>query len=64
MADTLEYSEVGFARDRFTDELIAEIEVIIKHVYIEQAHQDRIHAGHVYDVFPYDKDKRFRGPQA
>jgi isocitrate dehydrogenase kinase/phosphatase len=26
MADTLEYSEVGFPRDRFTDELIAELE--------------------------------------
>ena len=26
MADTLEYSEVGFPRDRFDDELIAEIE--------------------------------------
>ena len=26
MADTLEYSEVGFPRDRFNDELIAEIE--------------------------------------
>ena len=55
MADTLEYSEVGFSRDRFSDELIAEIEkfapsqleisdrdgdgrieVIIKHVYIER----------------------------
>ncbi len=55
MADTLEYSEVGFPRDRFTDELIAELErfapsqleisdrdgdgtleVIIKHVYIER----------------------------
>jgi isocitrate dehydrogenase kinase/phosphatase len=55
MADTQEYSEVGFPRDRFTDELIAEIEkfapsqleisdrdkdgqteVIIKHVYIER----------------------------
>ncbi len=55
MADTLEYSEVGFPRERFTDELIAEIEkfapsqleisdrdgdgkieVIIKHVYIER----------------------------
>jgi isocitrate dehydrogenase kinase/phosphatase len=55
MADTLEYSEVGFTRDRFDDELIAEIEkfapsqleisdrdgdgtqeVIIKHVYIER----------------------------
>ena len=55
MADTLEYSEVGFPRDRFSDELIAEIEkfapsqleisdrdgdgrieVIIKHVYIER----------------------------
>jgi isocitrate dehydrogenase kinase/phosphatase len=55
MADTLEYSEVGFPRDRFDDELIAEIqrfapsqleisdrdgdgrvEVIIKHVYIER----------------------------
>jgi len=55
MADTLEYSEVGFPRDRFSDELIAEIEkfapsqleitdrdgdgtleVIIRHVYIER----------------------------
>ena len=55
MADTLEYSEVGFPRHRFADELITEIkefapsqlqisdrdgdglsEVIIKHVYIER----------------------------
>ena len=55
MADTLEYSTVGFPRARFDDELIAEIEkfapsqleisdsdgdgqleVIIKHVYIER----------------------------
>ena len=55
MADTLEYSEVAFPRDRFSDELIAEIEkfapsqleisdrdgdgqmeVIIKHLYIER----------------------------
>jgi isocitrate dehydrogenase kinase/phosphatase len=55
MADTLEYSGVGFPRDRFDDELIAEIEkfapsqleisdrdgdgrieVVIKHVYIER----------------------------
>ena len=55
MADTLEYSEVAFPRNRFTDELIAEIEkfapsqleisdrdgdgqleVIIKHAYIER----------------------------
>ena len=55
MADTLEFSEVGFPRERFTDELIAEIqkfapsqleiadtngdgnlEVLIKHVYIER----------------------------
>ena len=55
MADTLEYSEVGFPRERFDDELLAEIqkfapsqleitdrngdgklEVIIKHVYIER----------------------------
>ena len=55
MADTLEYSGVGFPRARFTDELIAEIEqfapsqleisdrdgdgtleVFIKHVYIER----------------------------
>jgi len=55
MADTLEYSEVGFPRARFDDDLIAElekfapsqleisdrdgdgrIEVIIKHVYIER----------------------------
>ena len=55
MADTLEYSNVAFPRDRFTDELIAEIEkfapsqmeitdldgdgtqeVVLKHVYIER----------------------------
>ncbi len=55
MADTLEFSEVGFPRDRFTDELIEEIrtfapsqleisdrdgdgttEVILKHCYIER----------------------------
>ncbi|MDB5871769.1 MAG: aceK, partial [Ramlibacter sp.] len=55
MADTLEYSEVAFARDRFEDDLIEEIrhfapsqleisdrdgdgveEVIIKHLYIER----------------------------
>ena len=55
MADTLEYSNVAFPRDRFEDELIAEIqkfcpslleisdrdgdghiEVILKHVYIER----------------------------
>jgi isocitrate dehydrogenase kinase/phosphatase len=55
MADTLEYSEVGFPRDRFDDTLIAEIEkfapsqleisdrdgdgtleVVIKHLYIER----------------------------
>ena len=55
MADTLEYSEVGFPRDRFDDALVAEIEkfapsqleisdrdgdgrveLIIKHVYIER----------------------------
>jgi len=55
MADTLEYSEVAFARDRFDDELIEEIrrlapsqleisdrdgdgheEVILKHLYIER----------------------------
>jgi len=55
MADTLEYSGVGFPRDRFEDELIDEIqkfapsqleisdrdgdgriEVIVKHVYIER----------------------------
>ncbi len=27
-----------------------------------QAHKERIQAGHVHDVFPYDKDKRFKGP--
>ncbi len=55
MADTLEFSEVGFPRDRFSDELITEIqtfapsqleisdrdgdgttEVILKHCYIER----------------------------
>ena len=55
MADTLEFSEVGFPRARFTDELIAEIEkfapsqleisdrdgdgtleVVLKHCYIER----------------------------
>jgi len=27
-----------------------------------QAHKDRILAGHVHDVFPYDREKRFKGP--
>ncbi|MBK7000707.1 MAG: bifunctional isocitrate dehydrogenase kinase/phosphatase [Rhodoferax sp.] len=53
MADTLEYSNVGFPRERFEDELIAELqkfapsqleisdydgktEVVIKHLYIER----------------------------
>ncbi len=27
-----------------------------------QSHQARIRQGHVYDVFPYDPDKRFRCP--
>jgi len=55
MADTLEYSEVGFPRERFSDELMAELEkfapsqieisdrngdgkeeLIIRHVYIER----------------------------
>jgi isocitrate dehydrogenase kinase/phosphatase len=26
-----------------------------------QAHKDRIQAGHVLDIFPYDREKRF-GP--
>ncbi|TXI18278.1 MAG: hypothetical protein E6Q65_06265, partial [Ottowia sp.] len=25
-----------------------------------QAQKDRIQAGHVHDVFPYERDKRFR----
>jgi isocitrate dehydrogenase kinase/phosphatase len=49
MADTLEYSNVAFPRDRFDDELLAELkqvapsvveeerdQVVIKHVYIER----------------------------
>jgi isocitrate dehydrogenase kinase/phosphatase len=24
-----------------------------------QSHKERIEAGHVYDVFPYDREKRF-----
>jgi isocitrate dehydrogenase kinase/phosphatase len=49
MADTLEYSNVAFPRDRFEDELIAELEhfcpsllevdgddLVIRHVYIER----------------------------
>ena len=24
-----------------------------------QSHKERIQAGHVYDVFPYDREKRF-----
>jgi isocitrate dehydrogenase kinase/phosphatase len=27
-----------------------------------KSHQDRIRAGHVHDVFPYDRDKRFKPP--
>ena len=78
MADTLEYSEVGFPRDRFDDELIAEIEkfatsqleisdrdgdgqteVIIKHVYIERRMiplniylQEAFDLGHGKDIAP------------
>ncbi|GAC1355749.1 MAG: bifunctional isocitrate dehydrogenase kinase/phosphatase [Variovorax sp.] len=29
-----------------------------------QAHKERILAGHVHDVFPYERDKRFRRPKA
>ncbi|NMP31976.1 bifunctional isocitrate dehydrogenase kinase/phosphatase [Thalassotalea sp. M1531] len=49
MADTMEYSEVAFPKDRFSDELLAELElvapsliryeedlVIIQHMYIER----------------------------
>jgi isocitrate dehydrogenase kinase/phosphatase len=91
MADTLEYSEVAFARERFEDELIEEIrthapsqlqisarrnedgsdgheEVIIKHLYIERRMiplniylqeafdawhdegQDSLEAGHAHDM--------------
>ncbi|MGD9835811.1 MAG: isocitrate dehydrogenase kinase/phosphatase-domain containing protein, partial [Piscinibacter sp.] len=41
-------------------------EVFMKHhadlldVAFWQGHKDRILAGHVHDVFPYDQDKRFR----
>jgi isocitrate dehydrogenase kinase/phosphatase len=44
-------------------------EVFMKHhadlldVAFWQAHQARIKAGHVYDVFPYEQDKRFH-PEA
>ncbi|MFM6986694.1 MAG: isocitrate dehydrogenase kinase/phosphatase-domain containing protein [Hydrogenophaga sp.] len=27
-----------------------------------QAHQERIAAGHVFDVFPYERARRFRAP--
>ncbi|WP_448548254.1 bifunctional isocitrate dehydrogenase kinase/phosphatase [Thalassotalea fusca] len=49
MADTMEYSEVAFPRDRFSDELLSELQqvatssicfeddlIIIKHLYIER----------------------------
>ncbi len=29
-----------------------------------QAHKERVQAGHVFDVFPYDQDKRFHRPKA
>ncbi|MFZ2123905.1 isocitrate dehydrogenase kinase/phosphatase-domain containing protein, partial [Rhodoferax sp.] len=29
-----------------------------------QSHQERIQAGYVYDVFPYDQDKRFQPERA
>jgi isocitrate dehydrogenase kinase/phosphatase len=29
-----------------------------------QAHKDRVQAGHVFDVFPYDQDKRFHRERA
>jgi isocitrate dehydrogenase kinase/phosphatase len=40
-------------------------EVFLKHhadllkAHFWQSHQERIRAGHVYDVFPYEQDKRF-----
>ncbi|MBK8073076.1 MAG: bifunctional isocitrate dehydrogenase kinase/phosphatase [Ramlibacter sp.] len=79
MADTLEYSEVAFPRERFDDELIAEIEkfapsqlevsdrdgdghveVIIKHVYIERRMIPlNIYLQEAFDAGP--DDRRARG---
>ncbi len=45
-------------------------EVFMKHhadlldVAFWQSHKERIQAGHVYDVFPYDQDKRFHPERA
>ena len=75
MADTLEYSEVAFPRERFEDELIEEIrhfapsqleisdrngdgkvEVIIKHVYIERRMIPlNIHLQEAFDAGPDDE---------
>lgn len=74
MADTLEYSEVAFPRDRFSDALIAEIEqfapsqleisdrdgdgrteVIIKHLYIERRMIPlNIYLQEAFDAGPHD----------
>jgi isocitrate dehydrogenase kinase/phosphatase len=78
MADTLEYSDVAFARERFDDELIEEIrqfapsqleisdrdgdgqvEVIIKHLYIERRMVPlNIHLQECFDAPPQSKAKR------
>ena len=78
MADTLEYSEVAFPRERFEDELIAElqqfapsqleisdrdddgrVEVIIKHVYIERRMIPlNIYLQEAFDAGPEDRRAR------
>jgi isocitrate dehydrogenase kinase/phosphatase len=79
MADTLEYSEVAFARERFEDELIEEIrkfapsqleisdrdgdgqeEVIIKHLYIER----RMIPLNIYLQEAFDAGQNGEGPAA
>jgi len=76
MADSLEFSEVGFPRDRFEDELIEEIkkfapsqieisdrdgdgtiEVVIKHLYIERRMIPlNIYLQEAFDVLRHDRN--------
>ncbi|WP_367847629.1 bifunctional isocitrate dehydrogenase kinase/phosphatase [Rhodoferax sp. WC2427] len=78
MADTLEYSEVAFPRDRFSDAVIAELEkcapsqleisdrdgdgqleVVIKHVYIERRMIPlNIYLQEAFDAGPDDRRAR------
>jgi isocitrate dehydrogenase kinase/phosphatase len=58
MADTLGYSEAAFPR-RFRRVPAPRNEEDEMDAAFWQGHKDRLLVGHVLDVFPYDRDKRF-----